>query len=54
MEEKNDQELSNEQKLFIKKVLRDPVLFTTHVLGMDLWPREIETLRSIKYHPGPR
>ena len=50
MENKNDQELSAEQKLFIKKVLRDPVLFTTHVLGIDLWLREIEILRSIKNH----
>jgi hypothetical protein len=48
MKEQNDQELSAEQKLFIKKVMLDPVLFATHVLGVDLWPREMEILRSLK------
>jgi len=46
----NQNELSAEQREFIKKVMRDPVLFATHVLGVDLWPREIEILRSIKSH----
>ena len=31
-----------------KNVVRDPVLFASHVLGLDLWPREAEILRSIK------
>jgi phage terminase large subunit len=41
-------ELSPEQQRFVRKVVRDPVLFATHILGIDLWPREIEILRSIK------
>jgi hypothetical protein len=47
---KNDQELSPEQQRFVRKVVRDPVLFATHILGIDLWPREMEILRSIKTH----
>jgi hypothetical protein len=45
---KNDHELSPEQQSFVRKVVRDPVLFATHMLGIDLWPREVEILRSIK------
>ncbi len=41
-------ELSPEQKGFVKKVVRDPVLFATHILGVDLWPREAEILRAIR------
>jgi phage terminase large subunit len=41
-------ELSAEQCEFVRKVMRDPVLFATHVLGVDLWEREAEILRSIK------
>lgn len=48
---KTDQEeLSAEQKSFVRKVISDPVLFATHVLGVDLWQREAEILRSIKTH----
>jgi hypothetical protein len=47
---KTEQELSPEQRLFVREVMRDPVLFATHVLGIDLWPREMEILRSIKQH----
>ncbi|MFZ0678106.1 hypothetical protein [Candidatus Binatus sp.] len=47
---KTDQELSAEQKSFIRKVVGDPALFATHVLGVDLWQREAEILRSIKTH----
>lgn len=43
-------ELSAEQKSFFKKIVRDPVLFATYVLGVDLWEREAEILRSIKSH----
>ena len=50
MKTKNDQELSAEQKLFVRKVVSDPALFATHVLGVDLWQREAEILRSIKTH----
>jgi len=41
-------ELSAEQCEFVRKVMRDPVMFATHVLGVDLWEREAEILRSIK------
>jgi phage terminase large subunit len=47
---KTDQELSPEQKSFVRKVVSNPVLFATHVLGVTLWQREIEILRSIKSH----
>jgi len=48
---KTDQEeLSAEQKAFVKKMVIDPALFATHVLGVDLWQRESEILRSIKTH----
>ena len=32
------------------EVIQDPVLFASHVLGMDLWAREVELLRTIKSH----
>jgi phage terminase large subunit len=48
MKIKTEQELSDEQKSFVKKVISDPVLFATHVLGVDLWQREAEILQSIK------
>ncbi|MGH7780588.1 MAG: hypothetical protein ACREQR_12255 [Candidatus Binataceae bacterium] len=48
MKVKSYHELSDEQKLFAKKVMSDPVLFATHVLGVDLWTTEAEILRSIK------
>ena len=47
---KTDQELSAEQKAFVRKVVSDPALFATHVLGADLWQREAEILRSIRTH----
>src|ERR1700722_6917731 len=40
--------LTPEQIAMFKSVVRDPVLFASHVLGLDLWPREAEILRSIK------
>jgi phage terminase large subunit len=50
MKLKTDEVLSSEQKLFARKVVSDPVLFASHILGLDLWPREVEILRSIKTH----
>jgi hypothetical protein len=44
------EELSAEQKAFVRKVVRDPVRFAAHILGVDLWQREAEILRSIKNH----
>jgi len=44
----NNDELSAEQKAFVIKVVKDPVLFATHILGLSLWEREAEILRSIK------
>jgi hypothetical protein len=49
MKTKNDHELSAEQKEFVKKLVRDPVLFANHILGVTLWEREAEILRSIQH-----
>jgi hypothetical protein len=46
----DNSELSAEQQAFVRRVMGDPVLFATHILGIDLWPRETEILRSIKNH----
>src|ERR1700683_1618308 len=50
MKTKTEEVLSPEQKEFVRKVVSDPVLFAGHILGLDLWPREVEILRSIKAH----
>src|SRR6202521_2915570 len=42
--------LSEKQKDFARKIVVDPVLFASHVLGADLWEREAEILQSIKDH----
>jgi len=43
-------DLTDEQKKYARRVIQDPVLFASHVLGMDLWAREVELLRTIKSH----
>jgi hypothetical protein len=48
MKTKNRHELLAEQQEFVKNVLRDPVLFATHFLGVELWESEVELLRSIQ------
>ncbi len=50
MKKGNDNGLTPEQIAMFKNVVRDPVLFASHVLGLELWPREVEILRSIKNH----
>jgi phage terminase large subunit len=50
MSRKNNQELSAEQKTFVRKVVRDPVLFANYILGVSLWEREAEILQSIRKH----
>ena len=45
---KNDSDLSPEQKAFLQTVVRDPILFAKRILGVSLWEREVEILRSIK------
>jgi hypothetical protein len=50
MKTTSSDELSAKQKAFVIKVLRDPVLFANHILGLRLWEREAEILRSIKTH----
>lgn len=39
--------LSAAQKRYARNIIKDPVLFASHLLGIDLWEREIEILRSI-------
>jgi hypothetical protein len=41
---------STKQLKSARKIFRDPVLFASHLLGVDLWEREIEILRSIERH----
>ena len=50
MTTKNNHDLSAAQKSFVSKLVRDPVLFASHVLGVSLWEREAEILRAIKTH----
>jgi hypothetical protein len=46
---KNDKdELTRQQKAFVVKVVKDPVAFARHILGAELWEREVEILRSIQ------
>jgi hypothetical protein len=48
MKKKNNHGLSAEQKAFVRNVLRDPVLFARHILGVSLWEREVEIVQSIQ------
>src|SRR5271157_2815657 len=45
---KSNHDLSEEQKSFVRKVVRDPILFANQFLGVTLWEREVEMLRSIQ------
>jgi phage terminase large subunit len=45
---KTNEELSTQQKTLARRVVSDPVLFATHVLGAQLWERQVEILRSIQ------
>jgi phage terminase large subunit len=45
---KAKEELSTQQKTLARRVVSDPVLFATHVLGAQLWERQVEILRSIQ------
>lgn len=45
---KTKQELSNQQKTSARRMVSDPVLFAIHVLGAQLWERQVEILRSIQ------
>ena len=49
MKTKTNNDLSAEQKAFVRKVVSDPVLFANHILGVSLWEREAEILRSIQH-----
>ena len=40
--------LSEKQKDFARRIVVDPVLFASHVLGADVWQKEAEILQSIK------
>jgi hypothetical protein len=41
-------QLNANQQEHLQKIVSDPVLFATHVLGVTLWARQIEILRSIQ------
>ncbi len=43
-------ELTTEQKEYARRVIQDPVLFASQVLGVDLWAREVEIVQTIKSH----
>jgi len=43
-------ELTTDQKEYARRVIQDPVLFASHVLGLNLWAREVELLQTIKSH----
>src|SRR6267378_1954719 len=44
----NESVLSREQIAYVRKILLDPVLFASHLLGEDVWQKEAEILQSIK------
>jgi hypothetical protein len=48
MMKKNSQQLSIEQREFVREIVREPALFAENVLGLRLWDKEIEILKSIK------
>jgi phage terminase large subunit len=48
MKTKNNHQLSEQQKEFVRNIVSDPALFATHILGVSLWDREAEILQSIK------
>lgn len=50
MKAKNNSTLSTEQATFLKKVVRDPVLFAIKILGLNLWERQAEILKSVANH----
>ncbi len=39
--------LSNENAAFIKRAVRDPVLFAKHILGLNLWELQAQILMSV-------
>ena len=47
-------ELSHDQKEYFHRVLADPVRFAEYFLGVKLWAREVEILRSFQKHPRAR
>src|SRR5271169_6082750 len=50
MMKKNSQQLSIEQREFVREIVREPALFAENVLGLRLWDKEVEILKSIKTH----
>ena len=47
---KSKRALTAKQQAYAQKLMRDPVLFATQVLGVELWERQVEILRSIQTH----
>jgi hypothetical protein len=48
MKKQDNGDLTLLQKYRIRRALKDPVLFAEQILGVSLWEREVEILRSIK------
>jgi hypothetical protein len=45
---KTESSLSKKQIDHARRVIADPVLFASHVLGVEVWGKEAEILQSIK------
>ena len=45
---KTESTLSKKQLDYARRIIADPVLFASHVLGVKVWEKEAEILRSVK------
>ena len=45
---KTESTLSKKQRDYARRIIADPVLFASHVLGVKVWEKEAEILRSVK------
>src|SRR5216684_516349 len=44
----DNHQLTEAQKEYARKVIGDPVMYASHILGAELWDRQVEILRSIQ------
>jgi len=47
MKKRNSSTLSTEHAAFVKRTVRDPVLFAKHILGLSLWELQAQILISV-------